>query len=331
MTVLLALGVWQAGERRPMPAEQGTGLFPAPVARTAANVATGTATSTAIPSQPTRRQSIPLAERTTIRIGTYNIHSGIGTDRQFDLSRIAQIVQDEDIVGLNEVRGGTWLAQTTQAELLAAEVQSPWLFAPTESQWGRGHFGNGILCRRAVTEWKRIPLPGSRAAGHRNVLLVTLAHPKTPLTIMITHLDRLTDRDAQLREITKLFLSLPQPAALLGDLNTKRDDPLMTPLLDADDVEDALQARLDDDPADRIDWILTRGMYCVSAGMTAAGPSDHPHFWADFAWSERVEDDTAQAQVPDQVPLDLPKLKDPASESQRELPEQARNDTNPKL
>jgi endonuclease/exonuclease/phosphatase family metal-dependent hydrolase len=35
-------------------------------------------------------------------------------------------------------------------------------------------------------------------------------------------------------------------------------------------------------PADRIDWIFTRGMEAVSAGVEANDASDHPMVWAEL-------------------------------------------------
>lgn len=278
LLIVVALFTWQGIERRPTGSAGGIALNPPPAVEFQKTASTSGDRSLKATS-PTA-----IADRAAIRIGTYNIHSGLGTDRQFDLSRIAALLQTEDFVGLNEVRGGSWLSPTSQAELLAAQLQMPWLFAPTENQWWRGHFGNGALCRWPISEWKRIPLSGTRSAGHRNAVVVTLSHPEKPLSILLTHLDREIDRAAQLKQITTLFLSLPQPAVLLGDLNTPRSDPLLAPLLSASDVEDALAARLTGDPGDRIDWIVSRGLHCSAAGMVEAGPSDHPHFWAEFSW-----------------------------------------------
>jgi len=41
-------------------------------------------------------------------IGTYNIHRSRGTDGRRDLNRIAEVIKDCDIVGLQEVEGSTW-------------------------------------------------------------------------------------------------------------------------------------------------------------------------------------------------------------------------------
>jgi hypothetical protein len=83
-----------------------------------------------------------------------------------------------------------------------------------------------------------------------------------------------------LRTVIDLFLALRPPAMLLGDLNTTRDDPLLRDLLATPSVADALA----NSPAGsgRIDWIITHGLKTVASGMSPAGASDHPQFWADL-------------------------------------------------
>src|SRR5436190_5201783 len=53
--------------------------------------------------------SVPLAAAPTLRVLTYNIHHGEGTDGRVDLSRLAEVVSavDPDLVALQEVDEGT--------------------------------------------------------------------------------------------------------------------------------------------------------------------------------------------------------------------------------
>ena len=98
LLIVVALFTWQGIERRPTGSAGGIALNPPPAVEFQKTASTSGDRSLKATS-PTA-----IADRAAIRIGTYNIHSGLGTDRQFDLSRIAALLQTEDFVGLNEVR-----------------------------------------------------------------------------------------------------------------------------------------------------------------------------------------------------------------------------------
>lgn len=76
------------------------------------------------------------------------------------------------------------------------------------------------------------------------------------------------------------------PAILMGDLNTRRDDPWLQPRLGSGEWIDCVGPLLTDDPPQRIDWILGRGVKPVSAGLVDHGASDHPCVWAELDLSE---------------------------------------------
>jgi endonuclease/exonuclease/phosphatase family metal-dependent hydrolase len=55
------------------------------------------------------------------------------------------------------------------------------------------------------------------------------------------------------------------------------------PILQARGVKDAVGSRMGARaPADRIDWIFTRGLETVSAGVEKNDASDHPMVWAEL-------------------------------------------------
>ena len=102
--------------------------------------------------------------------------------------------------------------------------------------------------------------------------------------ILLTHIVRgqQAPREAQLAEVIAMFLSLPEPAVLMGDLNSKSDSPTLAKLLARPDVLDAIGQATGDKHPGRINWIITRGMHCVSGGMRDNGASDHPLYWAEL-------------------------------------------------
>ena len=70
-----------------------------------------------------------------------------------------------DLVGLNEVLGPKLWEKIDQCQELGERLGMSWLFAPTESRWWDGSFGNGMLSGLPVKAWQRIPFP--RAARIR--------------------------------------------------------------------------------------------------------------------------------------------------------------------
>jgi endonuclease/exonuclease/phosphatase (EEP) superfamily protein YafD len=96
-------------------------------------------------------------------------------------------------------------------------------------------------------------------------------------------LDRVKDREIQLRQVFSLFCDLEQPAILMGDLNTFPNDPLLKTWLERSEIQDALAVKLGTNaPGNRIDWIFTRGLGIVDAGFLANEASDHPLVWAEL-------------------------------------------------
>lgn len=225
------------------------------------------------------------------RVGTFNIHGGRGADGQLDLNRIARLLDGCQLVGLNEVHGA-WLSRgPDQAELLARDLQSAWLFAPTERRYWHYDFGNGLLSRWGTSSWQRLPLPKESAKSYRNVLWASFPWDGATLHVLITHLDRsdALARTAQFALVARLFRSLPQPIVLMGDLNADADDPLLQELLATPDVCDPLAETRSTPPPRRIDWILARGLVPCDADVVDSGASDHPFYWAEFEWPQRGE------------------------------------------
>jgi endonuclease/exonuclease/phosphatase family metal-dependent hydrolase len=250
--------------------------------------------------QPTAPLTVPAAgplrpwNGWILNVATLNMHRGVGTDDRRDLQRTAALVSGYDLVALNEV-GGSFLAVRDQAHELRDIVGGQCIFAPAEHRWFHDHLGNGLLHRMDVDGYERIPLAGSLGRGKRNILRTAFLLPDgRRVTVLVTHIDRGADRAAQLKTVAGRFASEPVPVLLLGDLNTTRADPLLAELLALG--EDVVHRTLGmNDPKDRIDFILARGLraqdadpstYFESLGgrVTPTDASDHPLVWARFAW-----------------------------------------------
>ncbi len=202
---------WDGAKHRTLPPAEGTHLHGAVVART---------------SKP------------RLRVASFNIHGCRDVHGDFDFERTARALEGYDLIGLNEVHGNWDFQAPDQAELLGQRLEMPWLFAPTTRRWWRDDFGNGILCRLPLAHWRRIPLEGTRKKGHRNRVHAEVELGTSKVHVIVTHIDRVQDRALQLGQVIGVFLSLPEPALLMGDLNTKADDPQLARLLATPEVRD---------------------------------------------------------------------------------------------
>ena len=218
----------------------------------------------------------------TFRLGTFNIHGCKGLDGRRDVERVAGCLADLDFVGLQEVHGRWFWERADQAEQLGRRLGRGWLFAPAVGQWYREDFGNGLLSGVGVTSWQRIPLP-SDGSNPRNAILATVEHGRGPIHVLVTHLtSRNAGRhDVQLRAVSALFLSLAEPAILLGDMNARADHPLIRQLAATAGVIEPFRALHQADDGARIDWIFLRGLRPLRVGSVERGASDHPLVWVE--------------------------------------------------
>jgi endonuclease/exonuclease/phosphatase family metal-dependent hydrolase len=217
----------------------------------------------------------------TIRVGSFNIHGGRGADGRLDLERTAGLLRGLDLVCLNEVRGPGVDRSPDQAQTLGEMLGLSHLFAPTEIRWWQPSLGNGLLAAMPSTAWQTVPLPGTQGKGYRNYVLAEFAAAGPSVHILATHIDRRADRESQLAIVFDVFLGLPEPALLVGDLNSTVADPQIAWLLTQPGVLDCVGGALSQDPPDRVDWILGRGIRVIDAGMHATDASDHPCVWAE--------------------------------------------------
>jgi endonuclease/exonuclease/phosphatase family metal-dependent hydrolase len=270
--VAVAVGAWHASLRRPAGPAEGVAL--------------------AVP-QPDEKQTHPAAERRaspeppvtepTLRLATFNIHGGRGEDDRVDLQRTAEAIRRFHIVGLNEVRGHRLATPNNQAAEVGCLLGRPWLHGPAEYRWYCQSFGNGLLTALPARRWQRIALTHRLDRSYRNALLVAVDTGPRPLNLLITHLTQRVpeERASQFRMVAGLFLSLDEPAVLLGDLNYRADDRLMADLLARPGVVEPVSATGAADVPDRVDWVLLRGLECVAAGVEATSASDHPVVWCE--------------------------------------------------
>src|SRR5918993_2451435 len=101
------------------------------------------------------------AEPVRLTVMTYNIHLGIGTDKKFDLERIANIINAHrvDFVAVQEVdQGTTRVGGIDGPAELARLTGLHATYGPAMDHAG-GKYGNLVLSRRPVTSSRVVALP----------------------------------------------------------------------------------------------------------------------------------------------------------------------------
>jgi endonuclease/exonuclease/phosphatase family metal-dependent hydrolase len=220
----------------------------------------------------------------TLRIGSFNIHGCKGVDGRRDVDRVAKCLEGLDFVALQEVHGPRLWQKLDQAGELGRRLGLAWLFAPNTRVWYHLDSGNGLLSGLPVESWQRIPLANYGGRGYRNAVLAAVPHRGRTIHVLLTHVSRSNEheRQEQLRTVIALFLALSEPAILLGDLNSAADDPQIGRLLATPGVSDAVGKILGGKDQPRVDWIISRGLRCVAAGIRDNDASDHPAVWAEL-------------------------------------------------
>ncbi len=168
-----------------------------------------------------------------IRVLSYNIYHGETMNHDFDLERIADVIQSvsPDIVALQEVDFRTRRAKDMDLVTRLGYLTGMQPLFGRAMKYDGGEYGEGILSRFSFQETKNNPLPHSPRHEPRAALEVLLELPSGEEILFVgTHLDHTrdqTDRIAQARRINKLFKKRKRPILLAGDLNAvPESDPM---------------------------------------------------------------------------------------------------------
>ncbi len=158
-----------------------------------------------------------------IRVASYNVHAGIGTDGKFRPERVAHVISElgADIVGLQEVHSGLGSFSMLEGLSRATGMQS--IAGPTLLRPAHGEFGNALLTRHPVISVRRLDLAvgGREPRGALDVVIDC----GQPLRVLATHLGlRPWERREQ---VDRLLGALTEDegahgaltTVLLGDIN----------------------------------------------------------------------------------------------------------------
>ena len=206
-------------------------------------------------------------ENPVIRILTFNILHGATTQGDFDLDKIAAVIQqtNPDLVALQEVDFKTNRAKNYD---LATELGWRTKMAPLFGKamdYDGGGYGEGVLTKMPIIASRNIPLPHSPKNEPRAALEVTVELESGDTICFIgTHLEHQrvsTDRTDQVNKINRVFLQNKYPTILAGDLNDTPESETISILKThwKDSAgEDTGFTYPSDNPRIRIDYILFR-------------------------------------------------------------------------
>lgn len=156
-----------------------------------------------------------------LRIMSYNIRHGEGTDHKLDLKRTAEVIikNKPDIVAVQEVDSATKRSNGlyTLGEIARISHMYP-VFSPAISFEG-GKYGQGMLCKEKPLNYQIIPLPGKEEK--RTLLIAEFpSYIFCATHLSLTEADRMTSLDIIRKEIG----NKQKPVFFAGDLNTKPNE-----------------------------------------------------------------------------------------------------------
>ena len=180
----------------------------------------------------------PLCQGEFLRVLTYNIHHGEGTDGLFDYRRLADRIGglEPDVVALQEVDRGTRRAGGVDQAGRLAEMLGMEAVYGVAMPFDGGHYGQAVLSRFPIGSRETHPLPFAFGEEPR-ILLRARIEPGNGLPafdFLGTHLCHQNGetRRGQIRQIRSVLRSGDGvPAILAGDFNARPDSPEMEEML----------------------------------------------------------------------------------------------------
>lgn len=176
------------------------------------------------------------SDTSPLKLATWNIHYGIGTDGRFDLDRILSVLaaMDADVVGLQEVG---WHRRSHHRVDVFAHLRDETGYTVVEGLVRdplRTRFGNAILTRLPVlaTQWLDLKI---RAHVPRAAVMAELQTAAGPIRAVALHLGLATwERERQAQRLVDALDAgggAALPTILLGDFNMVRPNTRASKIL----------------------------------------------------------------------------------------------------
>jgi endonuclease/exonuclease/phosphatase family metal-dependent hydrolase len=161
----------------------------------------------------------------TIRVMSYNIHTGVGVDGVFNLERIARLITDYniDITGLQEIDQGVERTDRVDTMKKLSELTGMYAAFGKAISFQGGEYGNGILSRYPIITEHNHPYLFEQSGEHRALLYVFVEYGHDTLFVMNTHLDHRPDDTERLKSMEEILSIASKyediPVFLIGDMN----------------------------------------------------------------------------------------------------------------
>ena len=212
-----------------------------------------------------------------LRVMTYNIHHGEGTDERIDLERIAKVIRDArpDLVALQEVDNQTQrTGHVDQTSELARLTKMHGLFGKQIPYEG-GEYGQAILSRFPLSTVTIHWLPGEPERQRRIAAATVIDIGSRKIVFASTHLHHQNAefRERQAEALGDTFLNSEHHVILVGDLNAQPDSPPLK--------------------------IMERGWKSATTGLTdrLTYPSQSPQRQLDYVLSRKRDNFTVDSSV----------------------------------
>jgi endonuclease/exonuclease/phosphatase family metal-dependent hydrolase len=235
----------------------------------------------------------------TLRVLTYNIHHGEGTDGRIDLTRLAGVVTSAhpDLVALQEVDQATHrVGGLNELSELARLTGMHPVFGKAMDFLGGG-YGVAVLSRWPIVRTHNGPLPSIADREPRTALTVEVeaGHQGPRVEFTSTHLDQGRDSENRLAQAQWLNAHLVRedgaPTILAGDMNARPDSDVMT-LFDEHWTnpvsEESARSGSTERPRLRVDYVLLRPMrrwHVIESRILEPVASDHRPVLVVVEWT----------------------------------------------
>jgi endonuclease/exonuclease/phosphatase family metal-dependent hydrolase len=168
---------------------------------------------------------------------TYNVHAGVGVDRQYDLGRIRRVLDVErpHVAALQEIECGSRRTSfDDQSDLLARDLALSSSFCATRRA-GEGAFGLAVLSAFPVLHQQQYDLSYGRREPRFCFRVDLEVEPGAVLHVFNCHLglttrERAFQRKQMVSDLILLSKDLRHPVVLMGDFND-RPIPVVHPTL----------------------------------------------------------------------------------------------------
>ncbi|MGP4081486.1 endonuclease/exonuclease/phosphatase family protein [Pseudalkalibacillus sp. R45] len=245
-----------------------------------------------------------------VRVMTYNIHAGAGSDGAYDIDRIANVIEESgaEIIGLQEV-DVHWGARSNNDNIiedLAEQLDMHYFFAPiydfdpVSEDAPRRQFGVAVLSKYPIVQATNQEItrlstqdaePEPKLSPGFAEAIINVKGALVPF--YVTHLDYRGDptiRTMQVDDMLNIFEGQAGDKILVGDMNATPEAPELAPLFDM--FTDAWAVAGDDSPGftysalsptKRIDYIFTSDNMTVQhSEISSTLASDHLPVIADI-------------------------------------------------